>query len=401
MDTHIQYSIREKRELIVANKSITVECPVRSRSSRKDKSNIPAIQQNSVVLKVSQDSTRDDIVTPSPFDLPSVNKSKIITRHKGTVAGKLNLPYINEVSVDDGLSPDEVNEDKKLLSLAVTSSIQPNTRKVYSLVSRMTGKIGGNGNGGAIYGELTIGSMQKIIDLMKKHTNFNKSSLFIDVGCGLGKPNLHVAQDPGVHFSYGVEMERVRWLLGMCNLNQVLDEAINQKSKEKTNIKDIIGHKCVIEHGDITDAEYLDPFTHVYMFDIGFPPKLFKKLSMMFNRSKSPYLICYHSPRVMINRFGFHVELIVQTQTSMHGSSEGHMGYIYKRVRSKPITMIKKKRLIISNNNKSIHCDPMFIPALKSSCRDLEIISKDVRQVVMSNLSCSRSTRNNIISPSK
>jgi len=158
---------------------------------------------------------------------------KLLLDPKKTMARKKKIPLFNEVLHEDGLSLDELNKDKKILSSAVTSSIQPNTRKVYSLVSRMTGKIGGNGNGGAIYGELTIGSMQKIIELMKKHTNFNKSSRFIDVGCGLGKPNLHVAQDPGVQFSYGVEMERVRWLLGMCNLNQVLDEALNQKSKEK------------------------------------------------------------------------------------------------------------------------------------------------------------------------
>jgi len=386
---------------VTTQESTILESPVKFRSNTKDKSNIPMNQLNSVVIKVSEDSSHGNIVTPSPLYFPSVNKNVVISGPKKYVARKLNLSLINEVSDEDGLSLDELNEDKKILSSVVTSSIQPNTRKVYSLVSRMTGKIGGNGNGGAIYGELTIGSMQKIIELMKKYTNFNKSSRFIDVGCGLGKPNLHVAQDPGVQFSYGVEMERVRWLLGMCNLNQVLDEALNQKSKEKIRTKDVIGHKCVIEHGDITDAEYLDPFTHVYMFDIGFPPKLFKKLSVMFNRSKSPYLICYHSPRVMINCFGFHVELIIQTQTSMHGSSEGHMGYIYRRVQCKSTSRIKKKCPNILNNNESIPCDLMFFSALKSSRRDLEIISKDVRKVVICNLSCSRSTRNNVISPSK
>merc|ERR1719174_2224554 len=187
MSSYTKHSIRGGKKLVTTQESTILESPVKFKSNTKDKSNIPMNQLNSVVIKVSEDSSHGNIVTPSPLYFPSVNKNVVISGPKKYVARKLNLSFIDE-------------------------------------------------------------------------------------GCGLGKPNLHVAQDPGVQFSYGVEMERVRWLLGMCNLNQVLDEALNQKSKEKIRTKDVIGHKCVIEHGDITDAEYLDPFTHVYMFDIGFPP---------------------------------------------------------------------------------------------------------------------------------
>ena len=51
-----------------------------------------------------------------------------------------------------------------------------------------------NGAGGAIYGELTTGSMQKVVDIMISHCGLGKDSVFIDVGAGLGKPNIHVAQ---------------------------------------------------------------------------------------------------------------------------------------------------------------------------------------------------------------
>jgi hypothetical protein len=43
---------------------------------------------------------------------------------------------------------------------------QPNVSKVYKIVRKLTGSIGGNGSVGPIYGELTMGSMQKMIDLM-------------------------------------------------------------------------------------------------------------------------------------------------------------------------------------------------------------------------------------------
>ena len=106
-------------------------------------------------------------------------------------------------------------------------NVPSNVRRVYEIISKHTGSIGGNGHGGAIYGELTVGSMQKMTNLMIEYTNLSKDSRFIDVGCGLGKPNLHVAQYPGVEFSYGIEMEQVRWMLGMANFDQVLKAAQN------------------------------------------------------------------------------------------------------------------------------------------------------------------------------
>lgn len=88
--------------------------------------------------------------------------------------------------------------------------------------------------------------------------------------------------------------------------------------------------------------------THLFfpLNNIRFPPRLWEHLAVMFNRSSSPYLICYHSPSDIIERYGFSVKLVVQAPTSMHGSSEGHMGYIYVR---------NGKKDAVSNR-----CDPVF-----------------------------------------
>lgn len=142
-------------------------------------------------------------------------------------------------------------------------TIPPNVQAVYSIIQKYTGAVGGNGNGGSMYGELTAGSMQKMINLMVEHTGFSKDSRFIDVGCGLAKPSLHVAQYPGVEFSYGIEVEHLRYMLGMTNLEQVLKAALLEK--ESTTI----GHNCILSYGDITEAKSFDPFTHVYMLDVG------------------------------------------------------------------------------------------------------------------------------------
>jgi hypothetical protein len=146
-------------------------------------------------------------------------------------------------------------------------TVRENVRQVYSIVRKLTGSIGGNGSSGPIYGELTMGSMQKVVNAMAEHTGFNHASRFIDVGSGIGKPNLHVSQDPGVEFSYGIEVEHDRWLLGMTCLNGVLEAA--SKQTVDVSASETIRHRCVFECGDISKAQSFDPFTHVYMFSCG------------------------------------------------------------------------------------------------------------------------------------
>jgi hypothetical protein len=200
------------------------------------------------------------IVTPSSNVKVAVATSNIDTTRTNNARRALGI-------IDE---EDVVVVAKKKLPFGATKSsitIPPNVQSVYSIIQKYTGSIGGNGNGGAIYGELTAGSMQKMINLMIEHTGLSVNSRFIDVGCGLAKPSLHVAQYPGVEFSYGIELEHVRYMLGMSNLEQVLKAAMKDEESETTETK--IGHKCIIEYGDITEAKTFDPFTHVYMFDIG------------------------------------------------------------------------------------------------------------------------------------
>jgi len=63
------------------------------------------------------------------------------------------------------MSPSYLSSIANLKDSAV---VLPNTKKVYSIVNTFTGAIGGNGSGGPIYGELTIKSMQKMVQMMKE-----------------------------------------------------------------------------------------------------------------------------------------------------------------------------------------------------------------------------------------
>jgi len=308
-------------------------------------------EKNRIVTPAAKFPELSELETPSTSTLTrldAANKSP----QEGRTGPRRSLFYGKEERkvVDPNKVQVHDSKAKKKLQFGYPPiETQPNVKEVYTIVRKLTGSIGGNGSSGAIYGELTMGSMQKIVNLMKQYTEFDCNSRFIDVGSGIGKPNLHVSQDPGVAFSFGIEMERSRWMLGMTNLKAVINAARNQmQSDHEISVQMRLGHKCFFSHANIMDARSFDPFTHVYMFSIGFPPALWEKLADIFNNSTSPYLICYHNPKHIIEKYAFDVELLTQAPTSMHGSNEGHTGYLYRRIQAEKMEWM------------TTACDPLF-----------------------------------------
>lgn len=179
---------------------------------------------------------------------------------------------------------------------------------LYSIIHKATGSLGGNAYASAMYGELTRGSMDAIFKLLKDECELNDKSSFIDIGSGLGKPNFHAAQ-MGIHLSIGVELVDIRHQLSIFNLLQVLkteNESINTNG---------LNFVCA----NIEQANSLNPFTHIYQFDLAFEPNLQQYIGSLFNiTSSAKYLISYLRPDELIG-FGYNVELIKQCSTSMHG----------------------------------------------------------------------------------
>lgn len=224
------------------------------------------------------------------------------------IATPVKVASANKSKVTKGLSFGYSSENRTVT--------EPEVKAMYKIVNKCTGTLGGNGAGGAIYGELTQASMQKVVNLLTEKAGLNTESAFIDVGAGLGKPNLHVAIDPGVKISVGIEMEYVRWLLSLHNLRHFLDETENIYEKSDKTFH----NNVVFMHGDAAEAKSFDPFTHIYMFDIGFPPALFLHLAECVRKSTTAkYVLCYHAPHLMIERYGFSMEFIEKQATSMHG----------------------------------------------------------------------------------
>lgn len=341
-------------------------------ASKKNAPTTPKDHTSHAQKQARRSSSSVPAVTPSTA-VHNVLPTEAADVTNGSVARSLFSSPVRpvEVTPSKASAQPESPAKRKLIfgRPSVEIVVQDAVRKVYKTIKKRTGSIGGNASFGPIYGELTMGSMQKIINVMKEHTGFCSSSRFIDVGSGIGKPNLHVSIDPGVEFSYGIEVEHARWLLSM----NCLQGAMN----------DIDGN-CLFEHGDIKGAKIFDPFTHVYMFSIGFPPKLWCELSNMWNRSSSQYLICYHGPKDIIGNYEFQVELLVQIPTSMHGSKEGHMGYVYQRCGKVGSTEKQPQRLVV---------DPYFARAWELVKGNPDALKDEVDQKLLAVMESGTRTR--------
>jgi hypothetical protein len=211
----------------------------------------------------------------------------------------------------------------------------PGVKEVYQLVHKATGSIGGNADGGTIYGEISEGSMQKVLNILKDTCKMNEESAFIDIGAGLGKPNFHAAQQQ-VLLSIGVELNTIRHQLSMQNLTRVVTSASDAVNVSGVNFID----------ADITKAKSLNPFTHIYQFDLGFEPPLHHYIADMFNSSEScQYLISYRRP-LEIEKYGYKVTHLAEsdTPTSMCGSGEGHTCYFYEKNLSAQTVSTKTKK---------------------------------------------------------
>ena len=74
----------------------------------------------------------------------------------------------------------------------------------------------------------------------------------------MGQPTMHCYIHPGVALSYGIEVSILRHVWAIENLEKVLEADWTNKT-----------NKIFLAHGNISDAKTLDPFTHIYSYNIG------------------------------------------------------------------------------------------------------------------------------------
>jgi Histone methylation protein DOT1 len=259
-----------------------------SADNREDSNNLQDPKGDTQKITPSTISaTRKSNPAPGSYTSPSVSKLK-----KELFGAISAVAFVTPAEKKDESTGDDINssdENRKRArspestakrrlffgNSALQVSINSNVRDVYKIVQKRTGAIGGNGSFGPIYGELTAGSMQKMVNLMKEYSGLDSTSLFMDIGSGIGKPNLHVSQDPGVCISLGIESEKSRWILSMNCLQGVVDTIVNQRQEivhsalSQDNCK-LQTCNCLFVLEDVLNVHSFDPFSHVYMFSIGY-----------------------------------------------------------------------------------------------------------------------------------
>jgi hypothetical protein len=303
--------------------------PVKGSSEEKTTLYLSPVKKSSTTLPVKNSEAKTPYETKIPFHASPVK--------------------VSETKVALSFTPAKSGSEEDTTSVPVVPAESPvkragkSVQHLYKVIRQSTGAVGGYGHQGPIYGEITMGTFQKVIDALSLHTGFDASSSFVDIGSGLGKPNLHVALNPGVKLSYGIEVEQLRWQLSMHNLRFVMEK-----------VPDMRKSVVYFAHQDATTINDFEPFTHVYMFDVGFPADVMISIANSFNRSKSVRaLVSFKRPKKVISEYGFAVELIDQVSTKMDGSSEGHTAYIYrpKRTEVKPRRQLQLRGFLLDKED--------------------------------------------------
>ena len=205
-------------------------------------------------------------------------------------------------------------------------NLSNNVKKLYTLLNK-TDKLASTGNGGAMMGELTSKSFQKILNYLKLSGNLNHNSCFIDIGSGFGKPNLHCMIDTNVKYSIGIELCEYPYKMSNVNLYHCVHHHLIGINNTNVNVLFI--------HANITNFQHFNLCTHLYSFDIGFDIKDLHLLAKIINYTSSlQYFISFHKPKYIIYDLGIHVYLQHIISCKMSHSGETYSCYIYKKIKS-------------------------------------------------------------------
>jgi hypothetical protein len=124
---------------------------------------------------------------------------------------------------------------------------------------------------------------------------------------------------------------------------------------------------------DANNLSSLNPCTHIYQYDTGFPPLVLQKLATLFNTSYyAEFLISYENPKKVVDDYEYNVDLIGSLTVTMHGSHRRKTAYFYKRkcmpsaiMPSNCNKFILPQRSGINEEPIEVICDHLFLEGIK------------------------------------
>ena len=161
-----------------------------------------------------------------------------------------------------------------------------------------------------MYAELTQASQIQLLQIFKSDCNLNSDSVFVDLGCGLGKM-VYLASVCGVQKSIGIEV-----------VPQHLQNARNSIQQLKAENVEFI-------EGDIkVKLRKLGKATHLYAFDFLFSDETMSAIYAFVKKQKGVYLASFRKPAELVKQdFKFNVvQCFKGRMTYVH---ESHNCYVY------------------------------------------------------------------------
>jgi hypothetical protein len=201
--------------------------------------------------------------------------------------------------------------------------------------------------------ELTKTSLNNVVDMLVEKAGLSSDDLILDLGSGMGKPSQHFAVSPAC-WSVGIEYMVDRYYLSLANLMATF----NSESGEFPSRRN-----CVFVHNDGIELSSFDPFSIVYMFDVGMPPLFLEHVAACLKNSSVKWVLCYHSLATMLG-YGYELEAVPGSNVtcSMHGSFEGKTARLFRCTHPPPAAPGTQVTAFIGG--QEVRCDPVFQEAI-------------------------------------
>ena len=196
---------------------------------------------------------------------------------------------------------------------------------LYKAASRWMRRLGGGEGLTGIYGTLTRGDVEKVMQALTADTGMNRGSRFLDVGAGLGQPLLHAALKPGVARARGFEID---------------DPKVKKAAALIAGVRRDLGLGGAapqVIRKDIADVQRIDD-THLFSFWEGINVEDRMALGRLAMQNKDlkgvavmAKAIRGETPAEYMEGLGFPPVTLKQTfPVHMAGSGQGFTAYVFK-----------------------------------------------------------------------
>lgn len=203
-----------------------------------------------------------------------------------------------------------------------------NVQTLYKIFTGAENRVAGGEGIVGVYGSLAGSSMHRIFSTMKMYGHMDDTSVFLDVGAGLGRPLLHAFYVEGVTNVRGIEIDAVK-----CIKANAFADRVGMILHERNIIPIPPAKPLDIWCEAVESLQTLDPVTHVYSFWEGFAYDVREKIATLCRDSVTvrTVAIVQRAVRDHTDILGDGFSLVACFPVTMSGSRRRFSAYIFSK----------------------------------------------------------------------